>query len=232
MGDVIRPNAAADTIFSHVRTTHANATARGGKWQEHSDKRLGPAIKLANLVDTRYQAAQAALLPLVAQLHAFDGGADNLIGHSFDDLWNIIGRPAQDPALSLIFPGGISIYTDGPDEEQPYRMQLLAELLLLGLHPLIPPDTAKQHADKIAATAREYEALADKKAAAERTRDMLGRIRTAVARSSQRELAALKRLYKAEGFSEAEIHTVIPDAGRGGGGSGGEGGGGGGGGTP
>jgi len=48
--------------------------------------------------------------------------------------------------------------------------------------------------------------------------EMLGRMRTVMARSSQRELAALKRLYKAEGFTEAEIHTVIPDAGRSGGG--------------
>ena len=230
MGEVIRPGAAAADIFSHARTAHTNAAARGGKWQEHAEKRLGPPIKLADLIDARYTAADAAYRPLAAQLKAMDGSADNLIGYSYDDLWNVVGRPSQDPSLSTLFPGGIAVYTDGPDEEQPYRMQLLAELLVLNVHPLIPPAVAQQHADKIGAVAKEYEALADKKAAAERTRDMLGRIRTAVARASQRELAALKRLYKAEGFSEADIHTVIPDAGRGGGGGSGGGGGGGGGG--
>jgi hypothetical protein len=35
----------------------------------------------------------------------------------------------------------------------------------------------------------------------------------AVARSAHVELAGVKRCYKAEGFGEAEIHTVIPDHG-------------------
>jgi hypothetical protein len=40
--------------------------------------------------------------------------------------------------------------------------------------------------------------------------EMLGRMRDAVARAAQMELSALKRIYKAHGLSEAEIHTVIP----------------------
>lgn len=49
-------------------------------------------------------------------------------------------------------------------------------------------------------------------AAAPRARlQMFDRARTALAHSAQIALAALKRLYRAEGFSEAEIHTVIPD---------------------
>ncbi len=34
---------------------------------------------------------------------------------------------------------------------------------------------------------------------------------TSLARAAQIELNQLKRLYKAEGFNEADIHTVIPD---------------------
>jgi hypothetical protein len=40
---------------------------------------------------------------------------------------------------------------------------------------------------------------------------MFDRATTALAQSSQMALSQLKRLYRAEGFSEAEIHTVIPD---------------------
>ena len=39
----------------------------------------------------------------------------------------------------------------------------------------------------------------------------LQRAKTAIAHSAQMELAHLKRLYKAQGFSEAAIHSVIPD---------------------
>ena len=39
----------------------------------------------------------------------------------------------------------------------------------------------------------------------------LQRAKTAIAHSAQMELANLKRLYKAAGFSEADIHSVIPD---------------------
>lgn len=41
--------------------------------------------------------------------------------------------------------------------------------------------------------------------------DLLEHARVAVGRNIQVQLAALKRAYKAEGFSEADIHTVIPD---------------------
>jgi len=40
---------------------------------------------------------------------------------------------------------------------------------------------------------------------------MFDRALTAVAHSGQIALSHLKRLYRTEGFSEAEIHTVIPD---------------------
>ncbi len=39
----------------------------------------------------------------------------------------------------------------------------------------------------------------------------LQRAKTAIAHSAQIELANLKRMYKAQGFSEADIHSVIPD---------------------
>jgi len=40
---------------------------------------------------------------------------------------------------------------------------------------------------------------------------LLERTRTALGRAAQFELASLKRAYKNEGMSEAEIHAIIPD---------------------
>jgi hypothetical protein len=49
-------------------------------------------------------------------------------------------------------------------------------------------------------------------AAAPRARlQMVERATTAIAHSAQIALAHLKRLYRTEGFSEAEIHAIIPD---------------------
>jgi uridine phosphorylase len=43
---------------------------------------------------------------------------------------------------------------------------------------------------------------------------VLERVQAAVARNAAMELANLKRVYKIAGFSEANIHTVIPDRSR------------------
>lgn len=40
---------------------------------------------------------------------------------------------------------------------------------------------------------------------------VLSRVRTALGKVVQAELTNLKRAYKIEGFSESEIHAVIPD---------------------
>jgi hypothetical protein len=39
----------------------------------------------------------------------------------------------------------------------------------------------------------------------------LDQVRRALASTAQVQLAGLKRLYKVERFSEAEIHSIIPD---------------------
>jgi len=50
------------------------------------------------------------------------------------------------------------------------------------------------------------------RAAAPRARmQMFERAAVALAHSAQIALAHLKRLYRAEGFTEAEVHAVIPD---------------------
>jgi hypothetical protein len=213
MGDVIRRTAAAEDIFADVRSTHANALAKGGLWHSIAEARLGPVVKLIDRVEERYQTALKTLAPLTAALDDMDDRADELLSRISDNIWNDVGRPAHDPALALLFPGGIGYYTEGPDDEQPDRMELLAELLEANLHPKLDLARIRRYAAEIRDAAQEYAGLVELHGTARRRVELLGRIRVAVARSAHVELAGVKRCYKAEGFGEAEIHTVIPDHG-------------------
>ncbi len=211
MGEVIHRKAAADDIIKDINTTSINANAKGGKWKSLAAEHLDPLVALIAAVMARLTAAQEAARPLIAGQNVEDDKADKLLGRISDEIWNAVGRPAFDPALSILFPGGIAYYAEGADEEQPDMMELLADLLEAGIHPRLDGALARRAAGEIRAAAA---AMRDAVTAGRRARvraEMLGRMKTAVARAGQIDLADLKRLYKTEQFSEAEIHTVIPD---------------------
>jgi hypothetical protein len=142
---------------------------------------------------------------------AQDEASDKLVAQISDDAWNAIGRPAADPTYDVVFPNGIGYYTEGPDAEQPHRMELLAQLLEMKVLARLPPDLAASMAKRLRETATAYRKILEPMAAPRTRLQMLERASTALAHSSQIALAQLKRLYRAEGFTEAEIHTVIPD---------------------
>lgn len=211
MGEIIRKDAAADDILGDARDTFTNAKARGGRWQELAEQRLGPSLALVHNVETKLKIAKEELGPLAAKIDARNRSADAILGKNHDIIWNEVGRPAHDAALSVLFPDGIAYYAEGDTDGQPDRMDILVELLDAGIHPKLSPQTAQAAASEIK---MEGEAL---RAAVEAARKpaaqvkILGRVRTSLARVVHADLANLKRLYKVEGFTEAEIHTVIPD---------------------
>lgn len=90
-------------------------------------------------------------------------------------------------------------------------MELLAELLEMKLLSKVDSTllvaTVKRVRDEAAAYRKVVEAASQSRVRVQQ----LQRAKTAVAQSARMELAHLKRLYKAEGFSEADIHGVIPD---------------------
>jgi hypothetical protein len=148
---------------------------------------------------------------LVAAVGAQDDVADKLIAQVSDDVWNKIGRPAFDPTYDVVFPSGIVYYTGGADAEQPERMELLAQLLEMNIITRLAEGDAKDMAARLRAAAETYRKALAPVAAPRARLQMFERALTAVAHSGQIALAHLKRLYRTEGFSEAEIHTVIPD---------------------
>lgn len=211
MGQIIQKDAAADDILTDANKALTNATARGGRWKELAETRLGNACALFANYDAQLKAAKLAHAPHAATIGALNEQADKKIGKAYDTIWNEVGRPGADAALSVLFPEGIGTYTEGDTAEQPERMRILVTLLGASLHPKLSAATANACASELSAEADALESavLAGRQTGAKVK--VLSRVRTALAKVVQTELANLKRAYKIEGFSESEIHSVLPD---------------------
>ena len=211
MGEVIANKAAADDIFADLVTTHARAVARGGKWQQLAEERIGAVLSVITNLQLRLSTAESEVLPLKAALDAQDKRSDQFIGRLSDEIWNAIGRPSFDPTYDVVFPGGIANYTVGANEEQPDRMDLLADLLEMNLISKLDPATLADMVKRVRGESAAYRKVVDGFVQPRVRLQQLQRAKGAIAQSGQMELAHLKRLYKAQGFTEADIHSVIPD---------------------
>jgi hypothetical protein len=214
MGSPIRQTAAVADIHKDVDTTYTNATARGGVALTLADQTVGPILKITTTVAGQITAARDATKPLVAAVAAANDHADDLFNKVSDDIWNAVGRPAADPYLSVLLPGGSAFYVDGDVAEQPDKMVLFVELLRAGIHPKLPKADADKAADSVEAEAAVLRAAVDAAQGPNTKLQLLERVYTALARIGALQLAAYKRLLKANGFSEADIHAIIPDRGR------------------
>jgi hypothetical protein len=211
MGTVIRKQAAVEDILADVRGSLARARAKAGAWQSIAEARLLPVVQLVDGVEAQRREADAAAAPARAARAAADQAADEAIGAVSDEVWNAVGRPQRDPAMAILFPEGIAHYTDGDVVEQPERMELLAQLLGAGVHPRLGKEVAQGCAERVRAAAATLRAAVDAARGPMARVELLGRTRVALARAGALELGRVKRLYKAEGFREAEIHEVIPN---------------------
>lgn len=210
MPDLIGKTAAASEIMADVGTTYEKAKARGGVWFALAEKMLGGPLKLRDTLANQIRDVKAELRPLLAALDAQDDVADRLVGQISDEVWNAIGRPAFEPTYDVVFPNGIAYYTNGPDAEQPDRMELLANLLEMNMLARLPAEQAKAVAGRLREAAALYRKVLAPVGAPRVRLQMLERATVALAHSSQIALANLKRLYRAEGFTETEVHSVIP----------------------
>lgn len=211
MGQIIRKQAAVESIVNDAHKTLTNATARGGRWKELAEARLSPVCVLIANIDAQLKTAEEAHLPNAAKVAALNVQADRKIGSTYDTIWNEVGRPATDAALSVIFPEGAGYYTEGETATQPERMRILVKLLQAGIHPKLSANTATTCANDIVAEASQLETAVQAWRQTGEQVSVLSRVRTALGKVVQTELTNLKRAYKIEGFSESEIHAVIPD---------------------
>jgi hypothetical protein len=214
MGEVIRQTAATENIVEDLHTANTRAIARGGKLKELAEEHLASIVKLTVTIEVQLHEAKEIANPILAALDAEEENANLVIGKVSDDIWNAVGRPGADPSLAIMFPGGKSFYVDGDLTEQPDRMDLLVHLLEAGVHPKLPADKAAAFTNEVRGAAVALRATVDA-ARAPRTRvKLLERVKKAIARSAAIELASFKRALKAHGFSEPDIHSVIPNRSR------------------
>lgn len=211
MGDVIRSSAAVGDIFTDVRITYDESNARGGSIKERAEVGIGPVIAMIDATEQELQTARTQLSPLLANLRAENDRADALLNRVYDETWNDVGRPANDRYLALMWPGGAGYYTDGDTAGQPARMELLAKLYDRALHPKLTKDQSAAYAERIREAAAALKEDVDAAAGPSANVALLERVRTALGRVAQFELANLKRMFKIDGMTEAQIHSIIPD---------------------
>jgi len=211
MGDVIRTNAAVEDIFKDARGALTNAIAKGGTVKDRAIHGLGPIVAMVDAIEGELKTAKELLAPLLAALNAENEKADAAIDRIYDDTWNDVERPANDRYLALMYPGGAGYYTDGDTPGQPARMELLAKLYDRNLHPKLTVAQSSMFASRVRDAASELKADLDATATPAASVALLERVRTALGRIAQFELANLKRSYKNEGMNEASIHGIIPD---------------------
>lgn len=216
MGEVISRKASRDRIIDDVSTTRTRAatratasTADASAWAV-AESRLGPVLTLWSNTLAKAEAAKAEVAPVEAALDVANDTSDDVIKGISDTVWNELGRPANDPVFELLFPGGTGSYAEVEVEDQPSMMLLLAELLETNPHPKIAPTVAPKVA-ALREAALKLEAAVDAARKPRSKAKLYDRMLTAVARSAHFELAKLKRYWKSEGLSEADIHAVIPD---------------------
>jgi hypothetical protein len=211
MGDVIRSNAAVEDIFKDARSALTSAIAKGGTVKDRAEQHIGPIVAMVDAIEAELKTAKELLAPLLAALNAENEKADATIDRIYDDTWNDVDRPANDRYLALMYPGGAGYYTDGDTPGQPARMELLARLYDRKLHPKLTAVQSSMFAVRVRDAASALKADIDAVATPAANVALLERIRTALGRNAQFELANLKRSYKNDGMNEAAIHGIIPD---------------------
>ena len=202
MRDVAIRDGTEAAILAEARAALAACAARGGAWKRAAEDRLAPVLSLLAGILAELAKARGAEAPTAAAVTAASERAAASIERVFGALKGAPGRPSFDAAMAILFPGGTGFYTGGMPDEQPDRMELLAQLLEAGVHPKVPIEAARSLAKEARGAAQALREAVD---AARIPRARVRLLEEAVlvaAKSAQAELVALGRLVEAGGISE------------------------------
>lgn len=214
MGEVINVSADVDRIAQHVQTTYENALARGGEIAEAAKNRLeSSSVAIEKAAEQRKITRKAAAASWALVLGE-DGHADALIGSIRDEMWNTLGRPRQSPALDEVFPGGVRIYTAADCRDQPLLMQVLHTRILAASAPQWPEAKRIGWATALETRRTSYATAVDAHRPLEAAETIAEVAYRAAVRTGHARLVSLKRDLKNLGLTEAQIHDIIPDAGK------------------
>lgn len=211
MGQIIRKQASKEQIIGDVRTAYAEGVAQGGKMKDIVEAELAPTIQALDGMDIELAGAAKTALPLITALRAEVQKATAVVARVYDDTWNDVGRPGTDGMMLMLFPDGYSYYTDVEAHELPTQMELLARLFEKGVHKKL---TAAQNQAKALQLREAAKAVSDALEAAKLPASnvkLLERMEGVMAKVAHGSLVGAKRVMKNAGFTETQIHQVIPD---------------------
>jgi hypothetical protein len=209
MRDAAINNRAEEAVAADVRAAVARCSARGGTFKRVADERLGPVVSLIQTVGSELKKARDAATGVLDAVSVARKSAGARMEQVHEALWDALGRPPSDAAMSLLFPGGAAYYSDGSVDELPDRMDLLAGLLEAGVHPKVPPEKAKELAREVRVAARTLREAVDTARMPRARVRLLERAVLVVAESARTELSSLPKRLAAEGESEGDIDSVL-----------------------
>lgn len=211
MGTVIRSDAARTDIVDDAKKTLAAAKAKGDDVGAQAEERLSPLITLFEAHEAEAKASDAKATDARARRTAANRTTDDVVVEVSDDLYEAGGRRRNDPYLALVMPGGAGPITDATLELQPVRMRITARLLGKAKHPRIPKATLDGAASRLASAADSLDVVINATRDDLIAADVDDQAMTTLARLMRNELMGLKRFWLGAGWSETEVHEIIPD---------------------
>jgi hypothetical protein len=201
-------------IIDAIRASLANARARGEPWRVHVEEHLGGVEALLDKLTAGRGAVNGQLTQYEAEIAEHSRKANVFIEETADKIWDRMGRPTNDPLYRILFfPVEGELLTGAPSEEQPDRMDLLADMIMAGVYAPLDTEVATAVASEIQKQASAYYIVVDNARRLRRKLKILDALEELIARTGHVQHANLRRSLRAEGFAEAEIHEVVPDIG-------------------
>ena len=212
MGNVLSRKRALGAIVETIETTLTRARERDDFVKARVDERLGPyepllteAAAVAAAAVRAHDEALAAVLYTVEK-------AQLVFGEVQDEVRNALGRPRSDATMALLFPEGMAAVRRVAPRHAALTMGLVAEQMRKIRNPKLDEARLAEWSARLEAAKGTVVAAA---AAEESAGASASHARASYARlvhTAWLTLPALKRVLKADGLTEAQVHSVIPDA--------------------
>jgi len=218
MGSVIDRSAAAEDIVRDASKTLADGKARSEatgdpRWWSMAQARVGRHLALYADRQAALAVVDADVERLRAVVKQVDDASDAAVTVVREKVWNEAGRPGPnaDPDLEMLFPDGSDTYVEETIEGSGDALEFLGELLVAPGHPKVPAAVLAELSTVVLTHAERHRSAVGELKKPLARQKLLGKASTVIAKSLRLQLVKLKRAYELEGFSESDIHTVIPD---------------------
>jgi hypothetical protein len=213
-GMLARESVCPADIIDTIRASLANARGRGERWKAHVEEHLGGIEGLLDKLEAGRAAVKERIGQFQAEMAEQSRQADVFIEEMADDIWDRLGRPTNDPLYQvLFFPVEGQLLKEAPSEEQPDRMDLLADMIEAGVYAPLDTEGAKEFASEIRKRSSAYYIVADNLRRLWRKLKILDALEELIARTGHVQHSNLRRRLREAGFGEAEIREVVPDIG-------------------